>query len=867
MTFAGVVPQLAPLGGPLAGREAEMDVLRQAWAEAAGGAGRVVLLAGEPGVGKTRLAAELAGEVDGTGAAVLVGGCPAGGAEPYHPLVEALGALPTAERDRAALLDALAGAVVARARRAPLLLVLDDLHRADRSTLLAVRRLVEVGAEAPLLIVATYRDTAIDRSHPLTELLSAVLTRPGVQRVRVESLSPEAVAEMVGDTELGRRLWRESGGNPVWVAELLRPGALDGASAGPSDFDELLSRRVSTLTPSARSVLLAAAVVGSEFSVDVVAAAAGMPVDRASAALKQLAAAGLVVNAPGGAGDTRRFGHDMVREAVERNMAPKARVQLHLRIGKALDRPRRGAGAPAALTAWHFRAAAPVGGSSRAMRHSARAGDRAMELLAWEEAAVQYGYGLAAAGGAAREVRADLLLALGEAQRLAGEAARARQAFLEAAMLARYCGDGARMARAALGLGHVSAVWGTDAELEAVASEARVLLGQAGPPAASPAATPLTNFDFSTGSLYDVLDGISPAADPEVEQVTHPVASDHGRERADGVALLRARHLALACPEHAGERLAAATEMVALAREEGDDELTATGLGWRLVAALQLGHLDQVDADQRAHAEVARRLGLAGPAADAEGWSAMRALLEGRPDDARSSAADAFQLAVEAGDPEADESFLLQRWWSALEWGTATALSEVIVECRDRASTGARGRTWRSALALALARNGELDLAADELRRVADHGLGELVRDAGRLQPLAGLAEVAWMVGDGHRAAMVGPRLEPFADQLVVGSRALVCQGSVARACGMVAAAAHRWDEAQRHFQAALAVHRRIGALPLLARTQLEWSGVLEQRGRKIDRRRAADWRRRSADVAGSLKMSRLLQEINGPAT
>ena len=488
MTFAGVVQQLSPLGGPLAGREAEMEVLRQAWAEAAGGAGRTVFLAGEPGVGKTRLAAELAGEVDATGAAVLVGGCPAGGAEPYHPLVEALGALPTAERDRAALLDALAGAVVARARRAPLLLVLDDLHRADRSTLLAVRRLVEVGAESPLLIVATYRDTAIDRSHPLTELLSAVLTRPGARRVQVESLSSEAVVEMVGDTELGRRLWRESGGNPVWVAQLLRPGALDGPPAGPSDFDQLVARRISTLTSSARAVLLAAAVVGSEFSVDVVAAAAGMPVDRASAALKQLAAAGLVVHQPGGAGDTRRFGHDMIREAVERNMAPTERVQLHIRIGKALDRPCRGVAAPAALTAWHFRAAAPVGGSSRALRHSARAGDRAMELLAWEEAAVQYGHALAAATGAAQEVRAELLLALAEAQRLAGEAARARQAFLEAAMLARYSGDGPRMARAALGLGRVTAVWGADAELEAVASEARSLLGQAGQPPALPAA-------------------------------------------------------------------------------------------------------------------------------------------------------------------------------------------------------------------------------------------------------------------------------------------------------------------------------------------------------------------------------------------
>ena len=860
VTFSGVVQQLAPLAGPLVGREEEMDALRRAWADAAHGAGRTVLLAGEPGVGKTRLAAELAGEVDVKGAAVLVGACPAGGAEPYHPLVEALGALPAAERDRAGLLDALSHAVVARARRAPALLVLDGLHRADRSTLLAVRRLVEVGAGSPLLIVATYRDTGLDRSHPLTELLSAVLAQPGVERICVESLSVEAVTEMVGDTQLGQRLWRQSGGNPVWVAELLRPGAVARPVAGPSEFDDLVVGRMAALTDSARSLVQAAAVMGSDFRVSAAGAAAGVSADRALDGVKQLAAAGFVVDEAGGAGDTRRFGHDMVREAVEGSLAPTRRVELHRRIGEALDRRRRGPRASAALIAWHFRAASPVGGSVPALRHSARAGDRAMELLAWEEAAVQYGHALAAATGVTRELRADLLLALGEAQRLAGEAARARQAFLEAAMLARYCADGPRMARAALALGQVSAVWGVDAELEAVAAEARQLLGQAGPPVAERDLGTVPDVDFATGSLYDALGGSPQPADDD----PHPHV---GKERAEAIAFLRARHVALAGPEHAGERLAAATDMVTMAEDAGDEELAVTGRGWRLVDALRLGDLDQVDADQRAHADVAHRLGQPGPAADTAAWSAMRAVLDGRADDARSSAADSFELAVEAGAPEADASFLVQRWWLALEWGTPMALAQIIEECRDRASPGPEGRMWRTALALALTRDGRLDLAAEELRRVTDHGLGELVRTPGRLHPLAGLAEVAWMVGDAQRAAMVGPLLEPFADQLVVAGRGLVCQGSAARACGMVAASAHRWDEAQWHFEAALAVHRRIGAHPLLARTQFEWSTVLLQRGRKIDRRRAADWRRKSAALAESLGMSRLLREIAGRAT
>ena len=821
-------------------------MLRRAWAEALTGTGRMVLLAGEPGVGKTRLAAELAGEVDARGAAVLVGGCPVGGAEPYQPLAEALGTLPTGVRDRAALLDTLAQLVAARARRAPVLLVLDDLHRADRSTLLAVRRVVEVAADVPLLVVGTYRDGAVDRSHPIAEFLTAMLRRPGVERINVEGLTPGAVAEMVGDIELGRRLWRQSGGNPVTVSELLRHDA-----PSPCGFDELVACRTARLSPWARAVLEAAAVAGPEFSADAVARAAEVPGDKIVALLKQLVRAGIVVDEQG---DTRRFVHDMVRDAVERGLDVSARVRLHMGLARALERRNRG---PAALVAWHYRAAEPVGGSARALHHSTQAAVKAMELLAWDEAATHFGHALAAATGAPTATRADLLLSLGEAQRLAGETTRARQAILEAANLARACADGATMARAALALRQIAAVWGTDPELDAVAGEARSLLGQAMPTPAGQGP-----IDFASGALYDVLDGIEP-----VEPPPQPVTSAPTRAHGDVVALLRARHVALAGPEHVAERLATADETVAIAAEAGDDDLSATALGWRLVDALELGRLDRVATDVDAHAKVTLRLGEPGASADAATWSAMHALLDGRVGDARAEMAEAFDLAVEAGDPGAGDTLLLQRWWMALEWPTGEDMSSVVEDCRAAASTAAGGRRWRAVLALALARAGHLELAAEELRRVTDHGLGELVRDAGRLHPLACLAEVAWLLDDGYRATAVGSLLEPFAEQFVVAGRGVLCGGSAARACGMAAAAAHRWEDADRDFHSALAVHRRAGALPLLARTQFEWSKVLLERGRKLDRRRATESRRKAVELATGLGMSRLLEEIDGVAT
>ena len=851
LTSPHVVQRLAPVGGPLAGRAKEMDGLRQAWAEAVAGHGGMVMLGGEAGVGKSRLAAELAGEVDADGATVLVGRCPAGGAEPYHPLVEALGPLPPGHvGGREGVFMELAKAVAARAERSPVLLVLDDLHRTDRSTALAIRHVVEMAARARILVIGTYRDTTVDRAHPLVELLSS----PAVERIEIEGLSVDDVTELVGDAELGRRLWRGSAGNPVTMAELLRPGALDGRM---HTFDELVAGRLSELKQPARAFLEAAAVAGSEFHVEVVARAAGIRTERANAAVKQAAGAGFVVEEPPGPGDTRRFVHDMVRESVVRQLEPGVRVDLHLKIGRALGAHPRRSGAPAALLAWHYRAAAPVGGSSPALGYSAQAGERAMELLAWEEAAVHFGHALAASAGASPQMRCDLLLALGEAQRLAGEKQRARQAFLEAATLAEACYDGARLAKSALALGHVGAVWGKDAELERLAGEARAMLGEAVPPSLTAAGR---FADFASDSLYDVLDAVH--QEPGPQPPAEPLTAEVTKGRVAGDAFHRARHVALAGPEHAGERLVAAEEIVALAAKAGDDELAVSGHGWRMIDALELGRADQSAADQAAHASAARRLGGARPAADVETWSAMRALLEGRVDDARSAAATAFARAYEAGDPEAEDTYLTQRWWLALEWGTTNELTAVAKECRERAASAAGGRAWRATAALALARNGRLDLAAEELRRVIDHGLGELIRDTGRLHPLASLAEVAWLVGDGPRAALVGPLLEPFADRLIVARRGRICTGSVARACGLVAAATHRWDDAGHHLLSAHAVHRSIGALPLLARTRYDWSTVLLQRGRKGDRRRAAEWRRKSEELATRFGMVRLLEEM-----
>jgi tetratricopeptide (TPR) repeat protein len=851
LTFPEALQRLAPATAPLAGRWPELTQLRSAWERATLGRGGMVLIGGEAGVGKTRLAAEVAFEAEATGGLVLVGHCPAAGAEPFSVLTEALGRLrpPPSGGDRDAFFAAIANDVVRRSERAPVLVLLDDVHAADRSTVLAVRRIAEAAASAAVLVVGTFRDAAVDHAHPLAELLDL----PGAARIMLEGLSTGDLARIYGDDDLAARLWRWSGGNPVVVAELLRLPRLDGADL-PARLDDLVARRLDDLPASARRVLQAAAVAGTSFPVAVVATVADVSPDRAASALERAATAGFVVTEAPAAG-RRRFVHDMVREAVERGIDPSTRVRLHRRVARALEEGQQPASA--ALLAWHFRAATPVGGSAAVVRHSTRAGDRAMELLAWEQAEVHYGHALAAARTAAPTTRADLLLALGEAQRLAGETARARQAFLEAAGVARRARDGSRLARAALALGQVAAVWGADPVLESLAGEARVLLGTS----ATPARPVVATVDFASGDLYDVLDGVMPA--PVAAPVANPKPKPAPRRPGDGFALLRARHAALSGPERSADRLAAADAMVAMAVESGDDEQAAEARGRRFLALLELGRLAEAEVERVAHAAVVAGLDRPALAHDVAAWTAMRALVEGRPDAARAAAEEALALGGKSGEPGTIASFLDQRWATALEWGTADELVTVADECDVLAAGGGSAQASRAMAALALARAGQDELAAEELRRAEGRGLGTLSRDPDRLHALTTLAEVAWTLGDARVAGAVGPLLEPLASSSVVVGRGLAWRGSVARACALVAAAAGRWDDADRHIQLALAAHRRAGALPLVARTRYEEFTILLGRARRGDRRRATDAARESEELATRFGMTWLASALS----
>ena len=375
--------------GPFVGRGRELERLLSTWQTALdGGVAHAVLIAGEPGVGKTRLAGEWSRQAYEQGAVVLYGRCDEDLGAPYQPFAEALrslvpclgrGTAAGAARRRSAA-SAGSGAdrraarsgraparrpghrtlrtlrcrrcgVGDRLRRAPVVLILDDLHWAAKPTLLLLRHLLRFGEHARVQIVGTYRSTDLDRSHPLAAMLADLHRDGSANRLSLSGLDEDDVTAYVAeagydDEELARALASVTGGNPFFLIEALRhvdeSGGLWDPSTLPQGVREAVSRRLSRLPAETNKALAAAAVVGSRFALELVERVVG---DDLVDAFDEASKAGIVIEEPGG---RYRFNHAIVRQSLLAELASVRRMRLHQRIATTLEsrarRRRRAAG-------------------------------------------------------------------------------------------------------------------------------------------------------------------------------------------------------------------------------------------------------------------------------------------------------------------------------------------------------------------------------------------------------------------------------------------------------------------------------------------------------------------------------------------
>ena len=415
------------------GRASELEQLETAYKEARNGL-KVALIAGEPGIGKTALAAQTARSRARVGATVLFGSCDEVVSAPYRPWIVALtpvlrhaSATPLtnlepmharaldqlvagtvapevgagdSETERFLLFEAVASLLEATSEEQPFLLVLDDIQWADAASLDLLRHVVGASSRIRGVIAATYRDSEFARGAPLTSLLAELWREPGVIRIALRGLADVELLELMeaaaghempsAGVALSHALQRETNGNPFFTVELLRHLAETGAFqlgddgrysvvgdldtlALPTSVREVVAHRVARLGDDFGSVLAIAAVIGQEFELDVLAAASDREEDELLDLLERAATASLVIESHDVPG-RYRFVHALIAHTLAQDLGPTRRQRAHLRIAQALEALDGERSGRLAELARHWLAATRPAEPERALHYLRRAG-------------------------------------------------------------------------------------------------------------------------------------------------------------------------------------------------------------------------------------------------------------------------------------------------------------------------------------------------------------------------------------------------------------------------------------------------------------------------------------------------------------
>jgi class 3 adenylate cyclase len=897
-------------GGVFVGREKEMDELRAGLEDALSGRGRLLMLVGEPGIGKTRTSEEFATYAGLRNAQVLWGRCYEGeGAPAYWPWVqvvrsyvhdrdpkelmsemgpgaadiaqvvsevrERLPGLPEPpalepEQARFRLFDSITTFLKNASKSQPIVLVLDDLHWADKPSLLLLQFLARELRGARLMVLATYRDVELRRQHPLSQTL-AELSREGLsQRILLRGLTERDVARFIEITAgieppqaLVEAVYRETEGNPFFVNEVVRLLVADGRLERPEDVKswsvtipqgvrEVVGRRLDHLSEECNGVLTVASVIGREFGLDALERVADVTGDRLLEVLEEAAGARVVAEVPRALG-RYSFTHALIRETLYEELGTTRRVRLHRQIGEVLEALHGDNLEPhLAELAYHFSEGVQAGDVDKAIDYATRAGERAVTLTAYEDAAGHYQTVLQALEVKDKPdeaQRCELLLALGEARSSAGDRDRAKEACQRAADIARSLSDPERLARASLGFAGMWGEYGTvDEVVIGLLEEALDVLGEE---------------DSALRAMLLARLGMELwlARLPERAEPPSRLAVEVARRVGDPATLadaLYTRHWAIFGPENVDERLALGSEIVRLAEEAGDRTRPAMGHTLRLIALLELADIPAADAEIEAYARLAEDLRQPRFLAWIDVWRAMRALLDGRFEESERLAQEALTVAQRAQEPVAVQQFPIQMSWLCWEQGRFQEDEAII---RDSVEKYPAIAGWRAAVPHLYSELGREAEARREFEPLAANDFSDLAQDPGCLLLGGMLSKVCAFLGDARRAAALYEQLLPYAGHNVVDLGAAVCRGSVSHYLGLLAATMERWEDAEKHFEEALEMNERMGARPLVAWTQHEYADMLLRRGQPGDRERALELLAQALDSAQEMGMKALVEK------
>lgn len=898
-------PSAPPSDAPLAivGREPELARLLSEYEASTRGGGRIVFLSGDSGIGKTRVAREFAARVGLRGGLVCWGDARTGdGGEsrPWSQIVRALadGSLcpswmsvsdarylarlvpemaPTpaeaggpsmeSEHGQFYLFDAVSRLIAGAADRQPTAIVLEDAHDADRSALLLLRFIASEIRESRALVLVTHREDGARGPGQTIDPLAG--TARDTLRVRLAGLDANAVAELlahvIGSPPAARTV-REvttlTGGNPSFVEEVgrrLRSGgssvAVGGAElvhGGAGRLEELVERRLAPLSADARRLLAMAAIIGDEFPAGLLGAVSGLPRADLADAIAEWTSAEIVAEASSPPGRFR-FVSATVREVLAASLDERTCRELHLRIAAALERAHAtNLDAVLSRLAAHYAAAAPLGDPAKAVEFALRSGRRALERLAYDEAARELERALAALDHwpePDQALRCDALIHLGEAQRCMGRRDLAATSFGSAAEIARAIGSARRLAVAALRfagepapLAEPSAAQGrTDPVLVAMLEAALDVLGDEDPRLRAELLGRLA------AALYwqpETLERRRTLCDEALA-----IARASGEPIAVAVALHHGRH-ALWGPDDLERRLADANEATRLAERAGDRERGLQARQWKISDLLEIGDGYGADVEIDAFGRLAAALRLPLHLSYAAMFRATRAALRGRFAEVEPLAAEALRLGELAGNPAAQTFYGAHVLRVAWQRGELQALEEPLRAVISQIDVPVA----QAALGLVFWECGKPDEARTAFEALAARGFETFPRDLAWLPVTALCAELCARVGDVVHAELLHRLLAPYAGRMVVaGPPAADCLGPVDHFTGLLAAALGRRESAVAHFEAALRVSLAMGALPLATRTWLEFGELPVVTGE--ERGRACAVLRQALEAAESLGM------------
>ena len=890
----------------IVGRARELDAFRAAFDRMLAGRRQMVLISGEPGIGKTRCAQALADVAEDQGALVLWGHCREdAAAPPYWPWVQILRAYVEASsldevrltmgasaKDIAALVpellelsqptrqapDAATDSSPARFRtfdairqffhqatqQVPITLILDDLHWADTPSLSLLEFLNQELLNSRLLIVAAYRDADASTKSPLQSALGGLIRDPGVERVHLSGLSQSAigqVAERLCDVTLSdsaiKLIYQRTDGNPLFTIELIK--VLLDESAGssiaampariPAGVRETIGRRLIRLSDPCNKLLGVASVHGRQFTAREIAVATDGEVQRVLTDLEPAVQAGIVqsnADAPGG----YQFTHGLIRETIYEDLPAAERLRMHGRAGDALVAVHSARLEPAlTLIAYHYHQAVALGFAEHAVVYAMRAAESATRMYAYEEALLQYDRAietLQSEGLMHDERLARAYVLKGSALRLLGQIDRSIDVLLEAVNRTRLLGSAELLVDGLMSLAmtsqHVA-----QRHIVPLLDRALALLPETDSVARAKA---LATLAFAQRTSADK---------PRIQWLVDQALAMAGR-CCDGTARCACFQLTVMAlrgnPSSLPRRLLIGQEYIAVARSTGSGDLLAEAFHWQSLNCFEAGHTDDLEVllDQY-EGLAATRFGV--HQYWASSYRITLGLLRGEWNGLEDRIEELLAIGTKTRRGDADGVYGAQMFALNRDLGRLHSLAPQIKEI----ATSGSQRMWEPGLMLICGEIGLLPQARAIFERLVDQDCRAIRRDDMFLACLVFCAQTCCALDDAPRAEAIYRLLRPYARQTANHPTA-VCFGTTELYLAMLACTANRPDVAREHFDNAVVLNRAMRAWPYLARTLYRHGVFLLARPTDAERRTGFQQLREAEELARRLGMARLVIDI-----